>query len=82
MWPPSFPLAKAYTDQLERKGCVSAAKISDIRGQIATAEKGTSAARNAALGKLVTDLDGSRSCDAHKVDLLKKTLQDLRSPAM
>ncbi len=82
VWPPSFSLAKAYTDQLERKGCVSASKISDIRSQIASAEKGTSTARNAALGKLVTDLDGSRSCDPNKIDLLKKALQDLRAPAM
>ena len=82
VWPPSFSLAKAYTDQLERKGCVSAAKINDIRSQIAAAEKSTSAARNAVLGKLTADLDGSRSCDPNKIDLLKKALQDLRSPAM
>ena len=82
VWPASFSLAKAYTDQLERKGCVSASKISDIRSQIANAEKSTSTARNTALGKLVTDLDGSRSCDPNKIDLLKKALQDLRSPAM
>jgi hypothetical protein len=31
---------------------------------------------------LVTDLDSSRNCDAAKIDLLKKALQDLRSPAM
>ncbi|MBL0172166.1 MAG: hypothetical protein IPP90_15860 [Gemmatimonadaceae bacterium] len=40
VWPPSFSLAKAYTDQLERKQKVSASKISDIRAQIAGAEKG------------------------------------------
>ena len=81
-WPPSFALAKAYTDQLERKGCVSASKIGDIRSQISSAEKASGTARNSALGKLVTDLDGSRGCDPKKVDLLKKALQDLRVPAM
>ncbi len=81
-WPPSFALAKAYTDQLERKGCVAPAKIGDIRAQIANAEKANGAARNAALAKLVTDVEGSRSCDAAKVDLLKKSLQDLQTLAM
>ncbi|WP_310570739.1 hypothetical protein [Gemmatimonas sp.] len=81
-WPPSFALAKAYTDQLERKGCVAPAKIGDIRAQIANAEKSNGAARNSALAKLVTDVEGSRSCDQPKVDLLKKALQDLRALAM
>jgi hypothetical protein len=81
-WPPSFALAKAYTDQLERKGCVAAAKIGDIRAQIANAEKANGATRNGALSALVTDLEGSRSCDPAKVDALKKALQDLRALAM
>jgi hypothetical protein len=82
VWPPSFALAKAYTDQLERKGCVSASKIGEIRSQISAAEKASGAARSSTLSKLVTDLDGSRSCDPKKIDLLKKALQDLQSPAM
>ena len=81
-WPPSFALAKAYTDQLERKGCVAPAKISDIRAQIGNAEKANGAARNAALSKLVADVEGSRSCDPAKIDLLKKALQDLQALAM
>jgi hypothetical protein len=81
-WPPSFALAKAFTDQLERKGCVAPAKIGDLRAQIATAEKANGGARNAALAKLVTDVEGSRSCDPAKVDLLKKALQDLLALAM
>ena len=39
-------------------------------------------ARNSALSKLVTDVEGSRSCDPAKVDLLKKALQDLQALAM
>jgi hypothetical protein len=81
-WPPSFALAKAFTDQLERKGCVAPAKIGDIRAQIGNAEKANGAARNAALSKLVADVEGSRSCDPAKVDLLKKALQDLQALAM
>ena len=82
VWPPSFSLAKAYTDQLERKGCVGAAKIGDMRARIATAEKASGAARNNALGALADVVEGSRGCDPKKIDLLKKALQDLRVPAM
>ena len=81
-WPPSFALAKAYTDQLERKGCVASARIGDIRAQIANAEKSNGAARNAVLAKLVTDVEGSRNCDPAKIDMLKKSLQDLQALAM
>jgi len=80
--PPSFALAKAYTDQLERKGCVNAARIGEIRASISSAEKASGAARNAALTKLTTDVNGDRSCDPKKVDLLKKALQDLMTTVM
>ncbi|MCA0374713.1 MAG: hypothetical protein LCH84_03530 [Gemmatimonadetes bacterium] len=81
VWPPSFPLAKAFTDQLERKGCASGA-VNALRSQIANAEKATGAARNAALDAAVTAAEGARSCDGAKVDMLKKSLQDLRALAM
>ena len=81
-WPPSFALAKAFTDQLERKGCVAPAKISEIRSSISSAEKSSGAARNATLSKLVTDVEANRSCDPKKTDLLKKALQDLQTLAM
>jgi hypothetical protein len=82
VWPPSFALAKAFTDQLERKGCVSGSRISDIRSQISAAEKASGAARNAALTKLSAQVESERSCDAKKVDLLKKALQDLQTTVM
>jgi hypothetical protein len=80
-WPPSFALAKAYTDQLERKGCAAPA-VSSLRSQIAAAEKATGAARNTALNAAVTAAEGARGCDGKKTDLLKKALQDLQAPAM
>jgi len=82
VWPPSFALAKAFTDQLERKGCVSSTRIGEIRSQISAAEKASGAARNTALDALSKQVDGERGCDANKVDLLKKALQDLRAMAM
>lgn len=80
-WPPSFPLAKAFTDQLERKGC-AAGSVSALRTQIAAAEKASGVARNTALEAAVSAAEGARGCDAKKTDLLKKALQDLRTPAM
>ncbi|MCE2902087.1 MAG: LVIVD repeat-containing protein [Gemmatimonadaceae bacterium] len=81
VWPPSFALAKAYTDQLERKGCAAPA-VSALRSQIAAAEKASGAARNTALTAAVTAAEGARGCDGKKTDLLKKALQDLQAPAM
>ena len=80
--PPSFALAKAFTDPLERKGCVNKSRMWSIRSQIESAEKSTGAARTGALTKLTSELDGDRSCDPNKVDLLKKALRDLQSSVM
>jgi len=79
VWPPSFALAKAFTDQLERKGCVNAARIGAIRSSISVAERATGAARDAVLSKLVSDVEANRRCDSAKTDLLKKALQDLQN---
>ncbi|MBU6365388.1 MAG: hypothetical protein KJT01_04200 [Gemmatimonadetes bacterium] len=81
-WPPSFALAKAYTDQLERKGCVAPARLGELRAGIAEAEKASGAARNAGLAKAIAVVDAERSCDPKKSDLLKKALQDLRPSMM
>jgi len=81
-FPPSFALAKAYTDQLERKGCVKADRISSIRSSISSAESMSGQARNTALASLTTSLDADKGCDSKKVDLLKKALSDLRLQVM
>ena len=31
VWPPSFPLAKAFVDQLERNKCLSGSRIASMR---------------------------------------------------
>ncbi len=78
VWPPSFPLAKAFTDQLERKSC----SVSTLRTQIAAAEKASGAARNTALDAAIAAADAAKGCDSKKADMLKKALQDLRAPAI
>ena len=82
IWPPSFALAKAYTDQMERKGCFSG-RIAAIRSGIAAAEKASGSDRSAALTALSASLeaDARSGCDDKKVDLLRKSLQDLRTIA-
>jgi hypothetical protein len=79
-WPPTFALARAYTDQLERKGCMARGRISSIRASLSAAEKASGADRTTALRQLVTGLetDARTGCDDNKVKLLQKAVQDLQ----
>jgi hypothetical protein len=81
-WPASFPLVKAYTDQLERNKCLSKGKIAGVRANIAAAEAASGAARTAALNQIVTSLnsDASNTCDNNKVSKLIQSAKDLSSP--
>jgi len=81
-WPPSFPLAKAYVDQLERNKCLSKGRIAAVRASIATAEAANGAARQSTLTTLATELgnDAKKSCDAPKVMKLQQTVTDLSHP--
>jgi len=80
-WPPTFSLAKSFVDQLERKKCLSAARIAEVRQSLATAEAGSGASRTNALSTLASALDGDarNSCDGPKVGLLKKAVVDLQN---
>jgi hypothetical protein len=79
VWPPSFALAKAYVDQLERNKCLSAARVAAVRGDIASAERATGPARHDALTKLASQLEGDArsSCDGPKVQKLSQALTNL-----
>ena len=83
-WPPSFSLAKAFVDQLERNRCLSASRVSAVRRELDGAQRATGAARTQALQKLSSELEGDArgSCDKRKVDLLKKAVNDLMSPVV
>jgi hypothetical protein len=83
-WPPSFPLARAYVDQLERNRCLSASRISAVRGELAAAERASGSQRNDTLNRLATSLqaDARTSCDAPKVNLLQKAVSDLTRAVM
>ncbi len=83
-WPPSFALARAYTDQLERNKCLSAAKISAVRSALDGAEKASGDGRRQALNALATVVagDANGSCDAPRVKKLEQAVRDLAGSIM
>jgi hypothetical protein len=80
-WPPSFALARAFTDQLERKGCFNSARIAAIRSSLTTAERASAAERTTALSQLAGSLeaDTRSGCDDNKAKMLRKSVQDLQA---
>ena len=72
VWPASFALARAYTDQLERAGGLSGKRVADVRAGLASAESASGAARASALTALAEQVrgDASQSNDGAKVEKL------------
>jgi hypothetical protein len=83
VWPPSFALARAYVDQLERSKCLSSSQISAARSALSSAEKASGSARKDALTALSTQLNGevSGSCDGARVQKLSNAVKDLANVA-
>lgn len=79
VWPPSFALARAYVDQLERSNGLSADRIASVRTSLDDAEAASGDARNGALTDLATELEGeaAASSDAAKVEMLVAAVRDL-----
>jgi hypothetical protein len=79
VWPPSFALVKAYVDQLERGKCLSAARVTAVRQEIATAERSSGPARHETLTRLASSLEGDAksSCDGPKVQRLSQAVTNL-----
>ena len=79
VWPPSFALARAYADQLERSSGLSGARLTAVRGALQSAERASGGARRTALRSLATQLtaDAGSSSDAAKVRLLAGAATDL-----
>jgi hypothetical protein len=78
-FPPTFALARAYVDQLERSHGLSAARIAATRQALAADEHLTGAARRRALTSLAARIDGysAGSSDAAKVALLAGAVRSL-----
>ncbi|MGH7588457.1 MAG: LVIVD repeat-containing protein [Gemmatimonadota bacterium] len=83
VWPASFALARAYVDQLERSGGLSADRIASVRQELSSAESASGSARQDALTALAAELDGEAggSADAAKVQLLAGAVRDLAEGA-
>src|SRR5262245_1380794 len=79
VWPPSFALARAFVDQLERTDGLPATRLTSIRDALSSAEKASGSAKSEALTKLASQLDGEAgsSSDAGRVRWLAKTARDL-----
>jgi hypothetical protein len=83
-WPPSFAMARAFADQLERSRGLTAQRLSAVRDALAGAERATGAARRDALSKLAGELDADAgsSSDANKVRMLQRAIRDLASSTL
>jgi hypothetical protein len=79
VWPASFALSRAYTDQLERWKGLSADKVSAVRTGLSAAEAANGAARRDALTALATQVRGymNGSTDPQRVQWLSTSISDL-----
>jgi hypothetical protein len=79
VWPPSFALARAYTDQLQRSRGFPADRVAAVRSELARIERLTGAPKSDALRQLAgqIDADAQRSSDAPKARLLAEALREL-----
>ena len=79
VWPPSFPLARAYVDQLERANGLPAVRITAIRQSLSSAESAAGSQRTDGLTQLAAQLenDASGSRDPSKVRTLASAVRDL-----
>jgi hypothetical protein len=83
VWPPSFPLARAYLDQLTRSNGLAAARVSAVRAELTRAEKLSGQARRDALTQLATQLhsDATGASDQARVHTLASAVGDLANAA-
>ena len=79
VWPATFALSRAYTDQLERWKGLSAEQVSAVRTALTSAEGASGSARRDALNALAGQVSGypGGSSDPRRVQLLVQSLKDL-----
>jgi hypothetical protein len=79
VWPPTFALARAYLDQLERNGGLSASRIAAVRRELSSAEQAGGDSRRSQLSATATAIssDVSGASDKGRVVLLQRAVQDL-----
>ncbi|HEU4681469.1 MAG TPA: hypothetical protein VFS51_06980, partial [Gemmatimonadales bacterium] len=79
VWPPTFSLARAYLDQLERSKGLEARRIEEIRVSLASAERASDTERRRALAELAEQLEGGAAGagDSVKVRMLGSAVREL-----
>ena len=79
VWPPSFAIARAFVDQLERSRGLSTARITAVRSELAGAQRLAGQQRSSALTQLATQLDSDvrGSSDQAKLRMLTGAVRDL-----
>jgi hypothetical protein len=79
VWPPSFVVARAYLDQLERSKGLGADRLGAVRAELGAAERASGAPRSTQLSALAAALDGDavRSSDPVRVRALAGTVREL-----
>jgi hypothetical protein len=79
VWPPTFALARAYVDQLQRSNGLSVDRIGAVRGALRGAEGKRGQERRSALTALASQLtlEVAGSSDAAKVRMLASTVTNL-----
>jgi hypothetical protein len=79
VWPATFALSRAYTDQLERWHGLSADKVAAVRSALSSAEGMSGSARRDALNALATQVSGyaSGSTDVARVGWLQESVKAL-----
>ncbi|HEY8311780.1 MAG TPA: hypothetical protein VIG47_14545 [Gemmatimonadaceae bacterium] len=81
VWPPSFALARAYLDQLERGNGLATGRISSTRQALTSAEAASGSQRRSALTHLASQLksDANGAGDSAKVKTLASAVDELAS---
>ena len=79
VWPATFALARAYVDQIERAGTMSAEQIASLRSTLNRVESEPTSARSATLTEMASHLDhyAGEVADGAKVSALAGTLREL-----
>ena len=78
VWPPSFALAKAYLDQLERAGGLSSERLTSVRQSLQVAENGSGVARSETLARAARELEAdARGAHAEKIRAVVETVRAL-----
>ena len=79
VWPPSFALSRAYTDQMERDGALRDGVIEMIREELTEAESGPAAQQQAMLMSLADEImeEMEETSDHDKLMMLAGSVRDL-----